>query len=68
MAQSPCQHCADKRMGCHGVCKDYNDYVVQNKKEKEWLKQKNSTTISECNFVDQAFKRSRYQTKRGRRT
>lgn len=32
---SVCKDCADRRIGCHGVCKDYCDEVAKANKKKE---------------------------------
>lgn len=26
---APCKGCVDRRLGCHGVCKDYVEYSTQ---------------------------------------
>lgn len=48
----PCKNCADRSVGCHGVCKQYNDFVVAHEKEKAWLKQKNDMSHSAGRLSD----------------
>lgn len=31
----PCRNCADRAVGCHGVCEDYAKAVEENKRRKE---------------------------------
>ena len=48
----PCKNCADRSVGCHGICKTYNDYVVKNEKAKKWLKEQNDRSFSADHFSD----------------
>lgn len=32
---SVCMNCGDRRIGCHGICKDYCEEVANGNKEKE---------------------------------
>ena len=32
---SVCMNCGDRRIGCHGICKDYCEEVANANKEKE---------------------------------
>ena len=32
---SVCMNCGDRRIGCHGVCKDYCEEVARKNKQKE---------------------------------
>mgnify|MGYP007007438925 CR=1 FL=1 len=31
----PCKNCADRKIGCHGVCKDYIEYQSRNEQIKK---------------------------------
>ena len=43
---SPCKHCADRTLGCHGICKDYVEWQEMVAKRRRWLrKQKAQTAI-----------------------
>lgn len=37
---SVCMNCGDRRIGCHGICKDYIDETVKNKMISEERKKK----------------------------
>ena len=39
---SVCMNCGDRRIGCHGVCKDYIEETVKNKVISEEIKKKDS--------------------------
>lgn len=49
---NPCRNCADRSVGCHGVCKDYSDFVIANREEKKWLKEKNDMSNSAGRLSD----------------
>ena len=38
---APCKNCGDRAVGCHGVCKDYNDWALETKKAGKWAKAQN---------------------------
>lgn len=48
----PCRYCADKTVGCHGTCKEYNGYAVERRKENEWTKQQKPPTLSPTSFIN----------------
>lgn len=33
MTQPPCKNCADRTVGCHGICMQYNDWAIKHKVE-----------------------------------
>ena len=33
LTNSPCHHCVDRAIGCHGICKQYNDWAILHKEE-----------------------------------
>ena len=65
MAKSPCYKCEReiKRVGCHGICKDYADFVELNEKEKEWLNEKKGDVISKVDFSYKDYRRQGYPKK-----
>lgn len=48
---APCKNCADRKVGCHGLCKDYNEWVTQHRKDKEELKASMPHTIYGSDFT-----------------
>lgn len=40
MRPAPCKFCFDRPLGCHGLCKDYNDWVLE---RNEYLKCEKAT-------------------------
>ena len=34
MTPAPCRYCHDRAMGCHGLCKDYNEWALKHKEER----------------------------------
>lgn len=50
MTQAPCKNCADRAVGCHGLCKDYNDWVNKHKHELEMEKQTMPWKIHKSDF------------------
>ena len=49
---SPCKHCADRTLGCHGICKDYVEWQEMVAKRRRWLrKQKAQTAIHKGSFT-----------------
>ena len=39
----PCKGCVDRRLTCHGFCRQYKDWQKENQAEKEWLREQNWT-------------------------
>ena len=33
--QTPCRYCCDRKVGCHGICKDYIEWSNQQAKLRE---------------------------------
>ena len=48
---SVCMNCGDRRIGCHGICKDYCEEVANANKEKE-NKRKFCETLFALNHLD----------------
>ena len=48
---SVCMNCGDRRIGCHGVCKDYCEEVANANKEKE-EKRKRYETVFALHHLD----------------
>ena len=38
MKMSPCATCDHRTITCHGVCKEYEAWKIENDNEKDWLK------------------------------
>lgn len=54
----PCRNCADRAVGCHGVCKDYAKAVEENKRRKEADKATRNPIIHEGSFTgDSSFRK-----------
>ena len=34
MSNAPCRYCADRQVGCHGLCKAYNDWAKEHDIQK----------------------------------
>ena len=43
MLNAPCKDCDNRNIGCHGQCKKYQDYSVENKKLNDFRKKNNQT-------------------------
>lgn len=43
---SVCMNCGDRRIGCHGICKDYCEEVANANKEKEEKRKRYETTFA----------------------
>ena len=35
--KSPCRYCCDRKVGCHGVCKDYMEWANEHSKQREQI-------------------------------
>lgn len=46
----PCLHCADRTLGCHGVCKDYLEAAEARKKEKAGNTSNRNPIVTERQF------------------
>ena len=48
-----CYNCADRRLGCHGVCKDYNDEVVARRELNRQIRKEKSidNALNQINSV-----------------
>lgn len=46
--KAPCKNCKKRHIGCHSKCKEYNQYVEVNKKEKEKIR---SAKLDSSNLV-----------------
>lgn len=56
----PCRNCADRTLGCHGVCQDYIKAVEENKLRKEHDKATRNPIIREGSFTgDSGFRKRR---------
>lgn len=54
----PCRNCADRAVGCHGVCKDYAEAVEANKLRKEQEKATRNPIIHKGSFTgDSGFRK-----------
>lgn len=42
---APCKNCADRALGCHGICVDYVEWAKQQKAKHAWLKKQNSNIV-----------------------
>ena len=50
---APCYNCCDRRVGCHGICVDYIEYVKRrNKQKKEISKVKNHERIADSKILE----------------
>jgi hypothetical protein len=62
--KAPCKNCADRNVGCHGICKDYMEWCADQKRIKEWEKETMPPVINRYNFIGSGFPnkiRSRYR-------
>jgi hypothetical protein len=39
--KNPCKGCLDRRLGCHGVCRSYQDWKKEYTETQEWLRKQN---------------------------
>ena len=51
MVAPPCKHCADRVMGCHGTCKEYNDWAVKRREELKAERETMPKTIHASQFT-----------------
>ena len=61
---SPCKDCSDRVLGCHGTCKDYNDWALQRREELNYVK-KHTFTLSRSCFTGTSPKPGVYRKPRG---
>lgn len=43
MKQAPCKDCKDRKIGCHGSCNLYRDWLLENREATEYIKEKINT-------------------------
>ena len=48
---APCKGCADRALGCHGVCKDFLEYKRLHKEELDWEKTHKPPIIGKKSFT-----------------
>lgn len=60
----PCKDCADRRVGCHGICKQYNDWSLEHKKEAKWERD-HRATIKQSDFTGTSPKPGKHRLTRG---
>lgn len=51
MTQAPCKNCADRAVGCHGLCKAYNDWAHKYRHELEMEKKTMPRQIRKLDFT-----------------
>lgn len=51
MTPPPCKNCADRVIGCHGLCKTYNDWVLLHQHEVDMEKLTMPPIINRSQFV-----------------
>lgn len=56
---SPCKYCSDRVVGCHGVCKDYNDWSLENKAEKKQIEETKNPLVTSSSFIGNARNRGK---------
>jgi hypothetical protein len=45
----PCRGCADRKLGCHGVCEPYKTWKVWFEKKKLWIWQQGPGAVATGN-------------------
>lgn len=51
MTQAPCKNCADRAIGCHGKCKDYNNWALKHANELKGEKETMPAILSTKQFT-----------------
>ena len=62
--QGPCKNCADRKIGCHSVCKAYNKFVEEKEKERQYNKANQPVTLHETSFTGTSPKPGVHRGKR----
>lgn len=59
MGKGVCQNCVDRKIGCHGVCKEYLQWQQEHREQNEKIRKEvlNSTNIS--NFRDEQVRKAK---------
>ena len=65
MTQSPCKNCTDRFLGCHGLCKDYNEWKLQHKEEVAIEKRAMPHAIYKSDFCGTSPKPGHHRKTRG---
>lgn len=47
---APCKHCADRKIGCHGVCTKYAEFVETRKALANWKRDHRYVRVYEGDF------------------
>jgi hypothetical protein len=64
MSNAPCKNCADRKVGCHGLCSVYNNWALQHKEEAKWEKD-SRYIIHKSDFVGTSPKPGKHRKTRG---
>ena len=43
----PCKGCLDRKLGCHGFCRAFEDWKIEETARKEWLAEQNGVINTE---------------------
>lgn len=65
---APCKNCADRSIGCHGICKDYMEWAKNERVRKEYIKEHMPPIINRHQFVGLGFPNKTYGKIKKRRT
>ena len=57
MVKSPCNGCEERHEKCHGSCEKYRAFQEENRKAKEWLREKNGQVIPANVIYNASMKR-----------
>ena len=64
---SPCKYCADRVLGCHGVCKDYIEWKREHEAEAEWNRKNPPVRVSRTSFTGTSPKPGKHVRTRHKR-
>ena len=65
MTQTPCKNCADRVVGCHGLCKDYNEWAIKHREEMAKERATMPVTIRKADFSGTSPKPGTHRRTRG---
>lgn len=66
MTETPCRYCTDRTLGCHGVCKEYNDWALKHKDEVKQLRSTLGPVLTNSSFTGTSPKPGRHRFERGK--
>lgn len=67
MSNFPCYKCAERQIGCHGVCERYKAYSAAEAEKKKVIKAKKDEDDIYRNYVCETFIKNRWDESKQRK-